>query len=145
MKPIVPCVQMDTCLFHCTLFIYMEMKWCALKPCLFVCHVQQGQWKENKNCLGARNFCLDSSRGIISGQRGLNERAVQCRRPSKFSFWWRAHIFFETMIALFVLICTCFLKDRIIMRQQDLCLLLFLLAQILFRRNKVSVSYFYQV
>lgn len=47
---------MDTCLFHCTLFIYMEMKWCALQACLLVCLVRQGQWKENKNCLCAGKF-----------------------------------------------------------------------------------------
>lgn len=68
MKAMVSCVQMDTCLFHCALFIYMEMKQCPLRLCFLVCLVRQGQWKENKNCPDAVNFYRGSSHGIISGQ-----------------------------------------------------------------------------
>lgn len=70
METIVPCAQLDTCLFHCTVFIYMEMKWCALQHSLLVSLVQQEQWTENKNQLCAEKFCRRGSRGIVPCQKG---------------------------------------------------------------------------
>lgn len=45
---------------------------------------------------------------------GLDERDVQCHRQPKFSFLVNCTQISETMIALFVLICICYLKDKII-------------------------------
>lgn len=115
MKTIVPCVQMDTCLFHCTLFIYMEMKWCALKPCLLVLSSRDNEKKIRIACV-LGTFVEAALMAICSGQeeRRVDERDVQCHTQPKLSFWWIVQ-FFESMIAVFVLICACYLKDKIIM------------------------------
>lgn len=87
---------MDTCLLHCTLFIYMEMKRWALQACLLVCLVQCRQWKEEKKRVRARKFSQRRICGhYFRGNKGKEEpckRDVQCHSQSKFSSHGRRHI-----------------------------------------------------
>lgn len=94
-KTIVPCVQMDTCLLHCALFIYMEMKRCAPRACLLVCLVQRRQWKEEKNRPTARKFSQGRISGALFQGRRRKRGTMWKRRPvsqTKFSSRWRIHI-----------------------------------------------------
>lgn len=105
MKTIVPCVQMDTCLFHCTLFIYMEMKWCSLKPYLSVFVVQQGQWKEIRIACVLGTFVEAAFVTLFEGKRkGALEKRCPVSHGSQNSHFGEQHFFFsfEKMIGLLV-------------------------------------------
>lgn len=73
MKTIVPCVQMDTCLFHCTHFIYMEMKWCAFKlVCLFVLSSRDNERKIRIACV--LGTFVEKALVALFGARGKKSR-----------------------------------------------------------------------
>lgn len=83
--------------------------------CLFVLSSWDNERKIRIACV-LGTFVEEALVALFQGKRkeGLDERDVQCHRQPKFSFCWIVCSFFFSMIALFVLICTCYLKDKII-------------------------------